>query len=133
MKLSDVREINERIHTMERRLKVSREAAENLTRPLDGLPRAKGFGSKTEKIAASIVDIERELAELRAERTAAKIELVAEIFKRVRHADAFTVLEMRYVRCHSFKEISERLHFSAARIYELHRRGRRDFDAAVKS
>ena len=132
MKLDTVRELDGKIRELERRLD-SVKSSIFPTPELDGQPRAKRHYSRIEKIASAIVDLERELAELRAEQISAKIDLIAALFERVRHADEFKILILRYADCLPFKEIAERLHFSEARIYELHRRGVRDFDAAVKS
>ena len=132
MKLDGVRELDGKIRELERRLE-SLKSSIFPTPELDGQPRAKMHYSRIEKITVSIVDLERELAELRAEQFSERIDLIAALFKRVRHADAFTVLEMRYVRCQDFKTIAKTMHFSEGRVYELHRRGVRDFDAVDKN
>ena len=126
MKLDGVRELDGKIRELERRLD-SLKSSIFPTPELDGQPRAKEHYSRVEKIAASIVDLERELAELRAEQIFAKIDLIAALFERVRHADEFTVLEMRYVRCLDFKTIAKTMHFSEGQVFTLHRRGVRDF------
>lgn len=127
MKLSAVRDIEQKIEVARNQLESLRTAATSITSKIDGLPRAKAQSSKTERFAALIVDAENRLAELSDEYTDVSFALADEINRRV-HGKASEVLFQRYCMCKSFSDIAAELNYSKPRIFQLHKQGKLEYE-----
>lgn len=132
MKLNLARELRRRIDDEQRKIEMLRQSAVTVS-SFDDLPRAKSFASKTEKIAAQIVDSENRLNELAAEFSDAVAELLKRIFDDVHGAAEQSVLIERYVNCRTFAEIALILGYSEGTVYLLHRRGKCEFEKEQSS
>lgn len=96
---------------------------------VDGLPRAKAQGSRVEKIAAAIVDAEKEIAALVVELDKTAAALATEIFRLVEGIKRRRVLMLRYVGCLPFREIASEMAISEARVFVLHKEGVQQFNS----
>jgi len=132
LKLSTVQELKERIETKAAQIEALRGALESVSIPiLDGLPKVKSpQTSKIERLTAQIVDVERELENLRGEFAESVVTLTREILERVKGHSAQKVLILRYCAGKSFKEICFELSYSKAHIFRLHQQGVKQFNSA---
>ena len=132
MKLSTVFELEEKISAARYELENLKSLATATTRQMDGLPRSTSTTSRVESLAVKIMDCERRLDGLVAEKICAQVDLTIEITKRVRGM-AGKVLYERYVECKTFKAIiAEMKYYSDASIYHFHRNGVKQFESADK-
>lgn len=132
MKLCRVSELYKELGSAERELENLRRISLPTPR-LDGMPKAKGQASQVEIIAQKIIECERRIEEIKMAIVDTSLELLKEIFERVKSPNGQDVLIRRYVTCQSFKEIAAAKNYSDTRIFALHRIGKREFNAAEKS
>lgn len=130
MKLSAVKELKEIIKEKAELVENLRGTLEKVSAPtLDGLPKAKSFQtSKIESLTAQLVDMERELEDLRGELIEVSIRLPEEILELVKDRRAAQVLIRRYCYLETFKEIASDMKFSLSQIFKLHQRGKNQFN-----
>ena len=129
MKLLAVKELKERIEEKAALVENLRGSLEIVSAPtLDGLPKAKSFQtSKIESLTAQLVDMERELEDLRGEFIEVSIRLPEEVLKRVKRRSA-QVLIRRYCYLETFKEIASDMKISLSQVFKLHQRGKNQFN-----
>lgn len=120
--LCSVRELQKKIRTHEQRLEALRMSAKNIVPILDGLPHATEAKSKVEKIALRIVEVERELEELRGQLVQSKSGLADKIMREVEAPEVQTLLILRYVDCCPYKEIARRMRYALRHVFKLHER-----------
>ena len=120
--LCSVRELQKKIRTHEQHLEALRMSAENIVPILDGLPHATEAKSKVEKIALRIVEVERELEDLRGRLVQSKSGLADKIMCEVVSPEVQTLLILRYVDCCPYKEIARRMRYALRHVFKLHER-----------
>lgn len=129
MRLSTVQELKSEIEQEQSRLESLRASSTIITTRLDGLPRPTSQqSSRVEGLAVAVLESERRIAELADEYAAASIQLLDEIYSRIKNKAARAVLFKRYVLCKQFAEIATELGYSEANVYRLHRRGKNLFE-----
>lgn len=128
MRLSTVQELKAEIEQEQSRLESLRASSTIITTRLDGLPRPTSQSSRVEGLAVAVIDSERRISELADEYAAASIQLLDEIYSRIKNSAARAVLFERYVLCKQFAEIATELGYSEANVYRLHRRGKIEFE-----
>lgn len=128
MRLSTVQELKAEIEQEQSRLESLRASSTIIITRLDGLPRPTSQSSRVEGLAVAVIDSERRIAELVDEYAAASIQLLDEIYSRIKNKAARAVLFKRYVLCKQFAEIATELGYSEANVYRLHRRGKNLFE-----
>ena len=121
--LNKARELKERIRELERHIAALRLSAADIVPGLDGMPHGTDIKSKVEKLAARLVDEERELESIRAELCAAAIHIATQIQAADLKRKEKTVLILRYVTCMNFRDISFQLGLSDATTFRLHHDG----------
>lgn len=124
--LETVRDLKARIATAEERLACFR--AIPMTPKIDGMPKAKGRTSTTEKIALRIVESERELETLRSEFSNAQDKLLASILDNVSNPVSATAMMFRYVACWTLDRIAERLNCSRKTVIRHIRQGEAEYN-----
>ena len=100
-----------------------RNLRDAVTPQLDGLPKNPNVSKKVEWLAAAIVDLEREISELKAILISCRIELCEWLFEKVSDGDVCSVLFNRYGLLKKFSEIAIDLSYSESVIFRLHRIG----------
>lgn len=121
--LNEARDLKERIRELERHIAALRLSAADIVPALDGMPRATDIKSKVEKLAARIVDDERELESIRAKFCAAAITIATRIQNADLKRQEKTLLILRYVVCMNFRDISFQMGLSDATTFRIHRDG----------
>ena len=121
--LNEARDLKERIRELERHIAALRLSAADIVPALDGMPHATDIKSKVEKLAARIVDDERELESIRAEFCAAAITIATRIQNADLKRQEKTLLILRYVVCMNFRDISFQMGLSDATTFRTHRDG----------
>lgn len=127
MELDSVRSLKAEIDERRERLETLRKAAIYIPQ-LDGLPRAKGTESPTEKIAVAIAELETELVAMLDDFNTKAAELLKAIVKRVGGIGG-RILALRYVCCLPFKEIIAEIGLSTARVYQIHSEAVKKFNS----
>ena len=118
--LNGVRNLNQTVCGIEKRLRALRVAAENIVPILDGLPHAAIAHSQVEKIALKIVESERELEQNLRILTERKAELADKIMSEFAQSETQTLLTLRYVECCTFKEVAHRMQYALRHVFKLH-------------
>lgn len=119
--LNEARELRRRIRDEERRLDALRAAAQNITPILDGMPHERSQSSRVEKVALLVLEVERELAALKARFETACVKITRALRCENLDAQEFEIMLMRYVACMNFRDIQFNLDKSDARVFYYHR------------
>lgn len=132
MKLSRIKEVKEEIELAQLELENLRGRLKQISRPEleELLKRYSPLKSVVENLKTQIVDVERELENLRGEFAESVVTLTWEILERVKGHSAQKVLILRYCAGKSFKEICFELSYSKANIFRLHQQGVKQFNSA---
>lgn len=129
MKLSAVVELRAKINDTKTELERLKMMSSSFPSRLDGMPTAKSTTSRVESLSVKILDCECRLTELVEEKIRTQIDLSLEIMSRVT-GKARDVLILRYVDCKPFATIIDELKYSKSTIFNLHRRGKTEFQSA---
>lgn len=127
MELDSVRRLKAEIDARQQQLGLLREAAIRIPQ-LNGLPKAKSLESVTEKTTMAIVELESEIFSMSSEFFAMAARLAKEIVQSVGGVRG-RVLCLRYVSCLPFRDIAVEMKLSEARIYALHKEGKKIFNS----
>ena len=99
------------------------DALARLTSVVDDLPRGGGYRSRLDALAASVIDAERAVRELRAIAVICQIELSGLLDSAVADELQRAVIFRRYGRCLPFASIAAELAYSLSHVMRLHQRG----------
>lgn len=121
--LNVVKKMNRRVEEAESNLRYLGNLRDAITPQLDDLPKNPNVSKKIEWLAAAIIDIEKEMSELKAILICCRIELCEWLKKKIVDGDVRTVLFYRYGLLKKFGEIANDLHYSESIIFRLHRIG----------
>ena len=114
--------LRKKFSLLEEELKALREAAENISPVIDGLPKSKNATSKVENLSVKILDIEEKFAE-----TAEKlIEMTGEFskfFERELPDEIACIFILRYVACRTWREIAQGYRRTLKWSYSAHAKG----------
>lgn len=117
--LNAVRELNEQVVLLERRLAELRLTAQDIVPANDGMPRGNLKQSKVENLVMKILECEDELEALRNELSLARSELKEKIFREVADPVQQKLLLLRYVECLTVKETARRLRITLRHAFRL--------------
>ena len=95
---------------------------------IDGLPKIQNLESRVEKLAIEIIDLERELNNLRGELAEKTLDLSELILQRLSGATA-SVMILRYVEGKTCKEISQIMGYTLRYTFRLIERGKKIFES----
>lgn len=118
--LNAVVDLDVQIKQLERQLTSLRASSTSITPLLNGMPKSSGASSKVEKIVTLIMDLEKELCELKTQKVQSMARLEAMIAD-VTVGKARELFTLRYVYCQLFRDIAFKLNCSENKIYYLHR------------
>lgn len=119
--LNRPRELKQQILREQCRLQTLRTSADNIALVQDGMPHNRGQNSRVEKIATFIIEIENEIAALKAEFETACVSLARKLRDEDLTAQEMSVITLRYVACMNFRDIERELDMSDARVFYTHR------------
>ena len=119
--LNEVRELRRELVNGEQKLRMLREQAARLTARLDGLPHAQATTSPLELLTVKIVDLERELDEMRAMMNLTAESLIYRLSLVPLTPREFSIVALRYVSCMNFRDIQFELRLSDATVFFHHR------------
>lgn len=119
--LNEVRSLNDDLKSAERLLEVLRLSADMKVPVNDGMPHNPSTNSRVEIMTVRIVDLTREIEELKAKIIATIPVLKAKIKSAVEDKTVRALFILRYVDCMLFRDIGFALGYSEAHIYYLHR------------
>lgn len=119
--LNEVRSLNDDLKSAERLLEVLRLSAGVKVPVNDGMPHNSSPTSRVEIMTVRIVDLTREIEELKAKIIATIPVLKAKIKSAVEDKTVRALFILRYVDCMLFRDIGFALGYSEAHIYYLHR------------
>lgn len=119
--LNEVRSLNDDLKSAERLLEVLRLSADMKVPVNDGMPHNPSTNSRVEIMTVRIVDLTREIEELKAKIIATIPVLKAKIKSAVEDKTVRVLFILRYVDCMLFRDIGFALGYSEAHIYYLHR------------
>ena len=121
--LNVVKEMNRKVEEAESKLRYLRGLRDAITPQLDELPKSPNVSKKIEWLAAAIVDIEKEIGELKAILICCRIEFCEWLYKKISDGDVRDVLFYRYGLLKKFDEIAREMNYSEPVIFRLHRIG----------
>lgn len=119
--LNRARDIKDDIRNLEWRITALKKTAENIVPVMDGLPHSTTIKSRVEKIALSIAEKEKALADLREKFADIAFDINSQINSSELTAKEKAVLSLRYAACMTFQDIWLSLETSDAQIFYLHR------------
>ena len=119
--LNEVRELRRELVNGEQKLRTLREQMARLTARLDGLPHAQATTSPLELLTVKIVDLERELDEMRGRMETSSAQLTYRLSFVPLTPREFSVAVLRYVSCMNFRDIQFELRMSDATVFFHHR------------
>lgn len=96
-------------------------AISSINAKLDDLPKAQSLTSRTENFALLLVETENNLQAIGNELLRATAALCGKLLWADLSTDQREVLNLRYVQCLSFKDISRQMNYSIQHIFRLHR------------
>lgn len=121
--LKEYKELRTLIKRNEARLKELEETKDLISANVtDERVQASTVGSKVERLAVRIADLERKIIDEKLE-AVEKMTSIHENINRLDDVDEQIVLELRYIRSMNFTSIAEVLGFSTSKVYRVHRRG----------
>ena len=121
--LKEYKELRTLIKRNEARLKELEETKDLISANVtDERVQASTVGSKVERLAVRIADLERKIIDEKLE-AVEKMTSIHENINRLDDVDEQIVLELRYIRSMNFTSIAEGLGFSISKVYRVHRRG----------
>ncbi len=118
--LNKVREMNRDLKDAERSLELLRLSIAAKVPVRDGMPKAMSTDSRVEIVTIRIIDLEKEIDEIKAEMIGAMKDLEVKIKKAIVDRTARKLFILRYVDCMYFRDIAFALGYSEAHIYYLH-------------
>ena len=120
--LNEARSLRKEIGKMETELSALRHLYGVKVPVKDGLPKSASIDSQVERLAIKIVDLEREISELKSKLVDEVIpRLEQRIWQEVEDGIARTIYYLRYVDGMRFREIGFTTGYSEAHVYYLHR------------
>ena len=119
--LNEVRSLNDDLKSAERLLEILRLSAGVKVPVNDGMPHSPSTTSRVEIMTVRIVDLTREIAELKEKIIATMPILKAKIQASVEDKTARKIFILRYVDCMHFRDIGIALDYSERHIYYVHR------------
>ena len=122
--LSQARSIRIRFETMAEQLAVLKSAAEYISPRLSEAPASSRNPHKNEDAMIRVVEMEERIAAARE-----KLIEVSEVINKVADPTQQAILVKRYLRNKTWAEISDEVHYSLARVYEIHRDALRSVEA----
>ena len=119
--LNSARNILSRIRDEERHLNSLRDAAQNITAVIDGMPKSRSQTSKVEKVTLLIVEVERELEKLRPQLDEAAANIANKITATSLSPYEKQILILRYVGCLSWRQVQYKTQSAESRVFYLHK------------
>ncbi len=119
--LKEYKTLRVQIAKDEARLKELEEMKDEITANItDERVQSSSVGSKVEKLAIKIADLENEIADEKI-RAIDRMNEIHSSINSLDDVDEQLILELRYIRRMSFADIARSLYFSASKVYRLHR------------